>query len=227
MSQQKKELHIKVKHQGPKKFTCPDCGHQSNRAYDLKVHRNVHKKKDINCIECGKKMKDKYRAELHMAKYHTIGEYSCPVCQKTFPIKYNLILHKKTCLKASNKQKLGYSKNTNHPSTSAPSGPTAPTRNIPSDRGQPRMSEYEIIRANNIAERMAQFKQIEEAAILAQISSSSSQNIVCSSSQEPDAGDCSSLEPANTARLEPTRPSSPRPANSSTESSPAQATISS
>ena len=74
---------------------------------------------------------------------------------------------------------------------------------------------------------MAQFKQFEEATSLIQNSSSFSQNIDSSSSQEPDSGDFSSLEPANPASLVPTRAGSPRPANTSPEPSPAQAEISS
>ena len=118
VSKKKKEIHIKVKHKGPKKFTCPDCGHQSNRTYDLNIHRKVHNKLDINCIDCGKKVKDTYRLEQHMATHHTIGKYSCPVCLKKFHIKYDLILHKKSCFKASNKLKFGYTKDatTSHPS---------------------------------------------------------------------------------------------------------------
>ena len=224
-SQKKKEIHIEKMHQGPKKFTCPDCGYQTNRPYDLNVHRRVHNKPDINCIDCGKKMQDNYKLRQHMTTHHTIGEYNCPVCQKKYPIKYDLILHKKSCMKASSKLKFGYPRvnNASHPAT------TTSTSNVATNReqqkqpeNQPRISDYERLRENNIAERRAKFREFEKAPILTQLFS---QNEDSSSSQEleksfnPDQGDSSSLEPTNPSSPVPTRGNSPSPVNSSSDPS--------
>ena len=79
-----------------KAVICTTCGKKYTNQFALAVHhRRMHEEvheKQV-CKVCGKVMKDLVVLKQHIKKQHGVKQLSCPQCQKTFSLAYELKVH--------------------------------------------------------------------------------------------------------------------------------------
>lgn len=113
--------HHKVVHSAEKRFTCETCGKQFRREGDYNMHLSTHTQKPSECKICGKKFglhrnllqheiihrepEKKFECTLCDKRFrrhcdyqahvnsHTSDPYRCSVCDRTFPLRRNLLQH--------------------------------------------------------------------------------------------------------------------------------------
>ena len=89
--------HIKVTHLGIKKFLCRKCNYVAATSLDLDSHRNRHKEKELdqlNCMECSKSFISRQGLVKHVSVIHNkIRAHKCSLCDFESSQQSNLNVH--------------------------------------------------------------------------------------------------------------------------------------
>ncbi len=103
-SAQKLARHLRT-HTGVKEFRCALCSKEFMDERNLVLHHKLHRgEQDFKCGACGRKYYTKSGLQHHQRQVHSKGEFPCPECRaeasegaepKTFPTKYDLLLHRR------------------------------------------------------------------------------------------------------------------------------------
>eukprot|EP01083_Nonionella_stella_P293703 998876_1 len=89
-----KKRHLSVSEANS--FVCEVCGkkllNQSRTAHML-IHSGT---KDYECLQCGKKFRDKATLEQHIRVHTGVKPYGCNMCEKRFSHRTSLVYHRKS-----------------------------------------------------------------------------------------------------------------------------------
>ncbi|XP_055382968.1 gastrula zinc finger protein XlCGF57.1-like [Condylostylus longicornis] len=89
--------HLDI-HAGDKKFLCPICGKQFFKRFSLKVHLRYHQKSYHSCERCKLDLQFRNPKEYiaHLRIVHGENAFRCPICDREFSRKHDMMKHKDT-----------------------------------------------------------------------------------------------------------------------------------
>ena len=99
------EMHLKIRHYGPKKYSCSKCNQKFRNNRHVMKHMLIHERVDITCDICGKVRSSQKKMDWHKRAEHLDYQPVCFVCQKSFETKAKIRSHQKSCCSMKNKAK--------------------------------------------------------------------------------------------------------------------------
>ena len=104
-SERNLEMHIKLCHYGPKKYSCLKCDHKFRTNRHMMKHMLIHDRVDITCDICGIVRSSQKKMDWHKRAEHLDYHPVCFVCHQSFETKAKIRSHQKSCCSKNNKAK--------------------------------------------------------------------------------------------------------------------------